>query len=72
MVKYSIRIFTLFTYYGDIRPIIAAHCWRPVMVKRRKRRVALNLLPCYTIAKEKNFRNIFLKKGKDSWNQNIP
>lgn len=59
MVKYSIRIFTLFTYYGDIRPIIAAHCWRPVMVKRRKRRVALIHLPFfYNIAKEKKFMKL--------------
>ena len=57
MVKYSIRIFTLLIYYGDIRPIIAAHCWRPVMVKRRRRRVALNHLPFFIILlKKKNLR----------------
>ena len=51
-ITISNRIFTLFSYYGDIRPIIAAHCWRP-RVKRHRLLIALIHHPFYNMAKEK-------------------
>ena len=59
MEEVSIRIFTLFSYYDDMRPIIAAHCYRP-RVKRHRPRVALIHLPYYIIPKYKKFMKINL------------